>query len=151
MKPIHKFNNGNGATLCHRCRKIISVGFTDDLYCSDKCKKKHTNETMKTYEIFTNGYSKIVQAITIGIALKEFQSTHHSEALAITLADRPDLLKKIEPSKSAEEWFNRPENMQPGLADKFVHEAIPFDTWEDFIKYLAPYMEQYAQSKTQKP
>ena len=60
-------------------------------------------------------------------------------------------LEPIEPSKSAEEWFNRPENMQPGLADKFVHEAIPFDTWEDFIKYLAPYMEQYAQSKTQKP
>jgi len=60
-------------------------------------------------------------------------------------------LEPTEPSKSAEEWFNRPENMQPGLADKFVHEAIPFDTWEDFIKYLAPYMEQYAQSKTQKP
>ena len=40
MKPIHKFNNGNGATLCHHCRKIIFVGFTDDLYCSKKCEKK---------------------------------------------------------------------------------------------------------------
>jgi len=41
MKPIHKFNNGNGATLCHCCSKIISIGFTDDLYCSKKCESKH--------------------------------------------------------------------------------------------------------------
>jgi reverse gyrase len=34
MKPIYKFNNGNGATLCHKCRAIISTGkMTDDLYC----------------------------------------------------------------------------------------------------------------------
>jgi predicted nucleic acid-binding Zn ribbon protein len=32
---------GNGATLCHCCSKIINTGFTDDLYCSDKCKEKH--------------------------------------------------------------------------------------------------------------
>ena len=43
MKPIHKFNDGNGATLCHRCRTIISTGFTKDLYCSDHCKNKHQN------------------------------------------------------------------------------------------------------------
>lgn len=36
MKPIHKFNGGKGATLCHTCRVIISVGLTDDLYCK-KC------------------------------------------------------------------------------------------------------------------
>ena len=39
MKPIHKFNNGNGATLCHQCSVIISIGFTDDLYCNE-CKKQ---------------------------------------------------------------------------------------------------------------
>jgi hypothetical protein len=33
MKPIHKFNNGNGATLCHNC--IISIWFTEDLYCKE--------------------------------------------------------------------------------------------------------------------
>ena len=33
MKPIHKFNGGNGATLCHKCNRIISIGLTDDLYC----------------------------------------------------------------------------------------------------------------------
>ena len=38
MKPIHKLNNGNGATLCNHCGKIISTGFTDDLYCSNSYK-----------------------------------------------------------------------------------------------------------------
>lgn len=36
MKPIHKFNNGRGATLCNRCRVIINTGFSEALYC-DKC------------------------------------------------------------------------------------------------------------------
>ena len=35
MKPIHKFNGGIGATLCHKCSKIISEGMTDDLYCEE--------------------------------------------------------------------------------------------------------------------
>jgi hypothetical protein len=35
MKPIHKFNNGQGATLCHQCNCIISLGHTDDLYCKE--------------------------------------------------------------------------------------------------------------------
>ena len=35
MKPIHKFNNGVGATLCHQCNCIVSLGFTEDLYCKE--------------------------------------------------------------------------------------------------------------------
>lgn len=35
MTPIHKFNGGAGATLCNTCRKIITTGLTDDLYCQD--------------------------------------------------------------------------------------------------------------------
>lgn len=35
LKPIHKFNNGKGATLCHCCRVIISEGHTDALYCEE--------------------------------------------------------------------------------------------------------------------
>ncbi len=50
MKPIYKFNNGNGATLCHLCRTIITVGKpTNDLYC-DRCLR----ERVKTDEEFTN-------------------------------------------------------------------------------------------------
>jgi hypothetical protein len=36
-KPIHKYNNGNGATLCHDCGVIISEGLTKDMKC-EKCK-----------------------------------------------------------------------------------------------------------------
>jgi hypothetical protein len=46
MKPIHKFNNGNGATLCHKCSVIISVGLTDDLYCKD-CRKEVYEDIIK--------------------------------------------------------------------------------------------------------
>jgi hypothetical protein len=38
-KPIHKFNNGRGATLCGKCYVIISEGITEELYC-EKCKPK---------------------------------------------------------------------------------------------------------------
>lgn len=34
-KPNHKYNGGAGATLCHHCRKIITLGLTDDIYCED--------------------------------------------------------------------------------------------------------------------
>ena len=33
LEPIHKFNGGRGATLCHSCNVIISEGHTDFLYC----------------------------------------------------------------------------------------------------------------------
>jgi hypothetical protein len=37
MKPIHKFNNGEGATLCRSCYGIINLGWSDEVICS-KCK-----------------------------------------------------------------------------------------------------------------
>jgi hypothetical protein len=37
MRPIHKLNGGNGATLCNSCYATISIGWTDDVLCS-KCK-----------------------------------------------------------------------------------------------------------------
>jgi hypothetical protein len=40
MKPIHKLNNGNGATLCNHCSKIIPTGLTDALFCSQECAVK---------------------------------------------------------------------------------------------------------------
>jgi len=45
IKPIHKFNNGNGATLCNTCSVIISVGLTEDLYCKE-CAVKEFYEQM---------------------------------------------------------------------------------------------------------
>ena len=46
MKPIHKFNGGMGATLCHECRVIISYGFTEDLFC-----EKHGGKPDFAYKI----------------------------------------------------------------------------------------------------
>lgn len=34
MKPIHKLNGGNGATLCNICYGMISTGWTDDVMCN---------------------------------------------------------------------------------------------------------------------
>lgn len=42
MKPIHKYNNGNGATICNGCRTIISTGpKTEEVLC-EKCKENMT-------------------------------------------------------------------------------------------------------------
>jgi len=39
MKPIHKYNNGNGAMLCNGCRTIISTGpKTEEVLC-EECRK----------------------------------------------------------------------------------------------------------------
>ena len=39
IKPIHKFNNGNGATLCKSCSIIIVANITEDLLCPE-CQEK---------------------------------------------------------------------------------------------------------------
>jgi len=36
LNPIHKFNGGKGATLCHNCQVIINEGFSERIYC-DSC------------------------------------------------------------------------------------------------------------------
>lgn len=45
-----------GATLCHRCRRIISTGFTDDLYCD---KHKPSNEKTHTHALHGDSYDSI--------------------------------------------------------------------------------------------
>lgn len=45
MKPIHKFNGGMGATLCHNCSVIITVGFSDDCYCLKCLTENYMKET----------------------------------------------------------------------------------------------------------
>jgi len=45
MEPIHKFNNGDGATLCNICNVIITPFLTDELYCN-KHKNMNKDETI---------------------------------------------------------------------------------------------------------
>lgn len=54
IKPIHKFNNGRGATLCNSCSKIISIGLTDDLYCDKECEAKHKYYEQMDKEVHQN-------------------------------------------------------------------------------------------------
>lgn len=45
MKPIHKYNNGNGAMLCNGCRTIISTGpKTEEVLCEECIKRIMTVE-----------------------------------------------------------------------------------------------------------
>jgi len=39
MKVIYKFNNGNGATICNKCRTIIATGKKVERFYCDKCQK----------------------------------------------------------------------------------------------------------------
>ena len=48
MKPIHKLNGGKGATLCHKCSKIINEGMTDDLFCEE-----HGGESIPLDKMYT--------------------------------------------------------------------------------------------------
>lgn len=50
LKPIHKYNGGIGATLCHECNVIIDTGFTDDLYCEE-----HGGIPQKKYALYKKG------------------------------------------------------------------------------------------------
>ncbi len=60
MKPIHKLNNGRGATLCHICSVIITTGLTKDLYC-EKCKpKQETLEQIDQNNPITRGSTALV-------------------------------------------------------------------------------------------
>ena len=49
MKPIHKFNSGMGATLCHRCRVIICRGFSEELFCKECLKLDELGDNGELY------------------------------------------------------------------------------------------------------
>ena len=60
MKPIHKFNNGHGATLCHQCNYIISLGHTDDLYCNECIKNIKKRLIIEAMEEDLDHYSVLI-------------------------------------------------------------------------------------------
>jgi hypothetical protein len=64
MKPINKFNNGNGATICHKCNCIISIGFTDDLYCKECIKEQ--GKKMYSEEEVENIIKKLMHDVHCG-------------------------------------------------------------------------------------
>ena len=70
MKPIHKFNNGRGATLCHLCRTIITVGKpTNDLYC-DRCLNERNSTEIEFLRLKAN--LKKLDAVKANFTMQEF-------------------------------------------------------------------------------
>lgn len=60
-KPIHKFNGGLGATLCHHCRVIINTGMTNDIYCKDCADNKVTyHNTYRDKIIFEHNADEVI-------------------------------------------------------------------------------------------
>lgn len=56
MKPIHKFNNGLGATLCGSCSVIINNGLSEHLLCP-RCQEMAVNlltESVKFMNLVPN-------------------------------------------------------------------------------------------------
>ena len=61
MKPTHKFNSGNKATLCKSCRCIITEGFTNELLCVG-CQEKSLKLLKKINIILTLDSSNITDS-----------------------------------------------------------------------------------------
>lgn len=67
MKPIHKFNGGLGATLCHKCRVIINVGFSEELYCKNCINiKEMAQQKLYTEEQVREGIKSALDGFGIG-------------------------------------------------------------------------------------
>jgi hypothetical protein len=84
IKPIHKFNNGRGATLCHCCSKIINTGFTPALYCNEICDRKHNvkaNWDAAEYneQIKDNSLTKQTRITTDNININKQTTKNHGK------------------------------------------------------------------------
>lgn len=77
MKPIHKFNNGNGATLCHICRTIITVGKpTNYLYC-DRCLRERNHTEAEFIKLKSN--LKRYDNVKANFTIEEFNEQMNEE------------------------------------------------------------------------
>jgi len=136
MKPIHKFNNGNLATICNQCSVIITTGLTDDLYC-EECKdhrKKLLIEIMKEDEALglyieqmekeeseqeTHEYS-LLQHIKFCLECK-------NESQAIRLIEQYGFVKQEEKSETLEKAI--------GLLKQTTEYEV-LDSWKEKVKEL---------------
>jgi len=69
MKPVHKFNNGNGATLCHNCNVIIGYGLANVFLCAE-CVEKLLELKKLTAELI-----QILETVEISDSENEFHPT----------------------------------------------------------------------------
>lgn len=107
MKPIHKFNGGKGATLCHTCRVIISVGLTDDLYCN-KCNTMTAKE--KALELI--GKMGFSTGISMDAETNKFHSMYRNqyakECALVAVDEIMSFMKKDDEESDTCYWANHP-------------------------------------------
>jgi hypothetical protein len=99
MEPIYKYNNGNGAMLCVKCRTIISTGpKTEELYC-EKCKPKQ--ETLLGKTISKKDADKDSFEDVINYKIKR---SYSEEDLIQTLIKFNQEIQEVE---DVREWFEK--------------------------------------------
>lgn len=64
MEPIHKFNNGNGATLCTKCGAMIAEGLHEVLLC-EACGGEPIPETLPLWSLIRFEDGKTMMGHTI--------------------------------------------------------------------------------------
>lgn len=78
MKPIHKFNGGREATLCHTCRTIISLSHSDTLFCKPCLETKELCDCGKvaTWD-YMPGYSNGDNSVSCDDCVPRLCSCNH--------------------------------------------------------------------------
>jgi hypothetical protein len=112
MKPIHKFNNGNGAMLCNTCRTIISVGKPTNALLCDKC---HNERILVLEESYRNIFKKesiplclIVESNKILKEWKELMNWKEDKSYPLTsILYSTDILDEIPSYQEKEEEIFR--------------------------------------------
>ena len=142
MKPIHKFNNGRGATLCHSCSVIISEGMTKDLYC-EKCRPKQETtleeaaERIYTTELVMDvDISEDLQSAFInGVKWQQEPEQFFNDDRVKTLEKGIEyLLKRQERMYSEEEVLELLEKIQQQVAIDYNDEFLFAKEWFEQFK-----------------
>lgn len=117
MKPIHKFNNGQGATLCHQCNCIISLGYTDDLYCKECIKERRKEAAEKLFPDYQQGsfistQDRQREGFIAGAKWQQEQdkNKYSEEEVLEILNKRVFDLKHKKDIKTNKEWFEQFKN-----------------------------------------
>ena len=136
MKPIHKFNNGNGATLCHKCNCIISIGFADDLYCKE-CIKEPKQEILTYTEA-----AKKEERIFNSTMMSKQETLEEAGIIAAGMCEHLDAREQaffiagfIESVKWQQEKMYSEEDMRKAFKSSSLTNILDvYESFEEFIE-----------------
>ena len=134
MKPIHKFNNGVGATLCHQCNCIASLGCTDDLYCNE-C-NKHIELDEKGNPLTYWGGLKEPKQETLEEAAKQYAEIYKCPATNDNEYCRHDIISAINfGAKWQQEKMYSEEDMRKAFKSSSLTNMLDvYESFEEFIE-----------------